>query len=165
MSNYISWLTLFSVPGVPELRLYSARVDAVSFSWVMPRGSLVHGYEVTWNIDHDQFASFRDFLSRKANNYTVTGLRGFGNATYSIFVTAHNSVGSATSTSMNLAAYLAVVDSGSPNQVSSSSDDNNAEIIGAVVAGFVILAVVVVAILVYRYKSKSKKPLDRPVYT
>ena len=178
VSHYTCDLSLIPAPGVPELRLYSATSDSISFSWSMSPGSVVDSYEVKWDRDHNQFASFRDLLSSKSNNYTVTGLKDYGNATFSISVTAHNAVGSATSPSMNVAANFAAVNSDDPTDpgtsstsddptdpgTSSTSDDNIPLIVGVVVGCVVILAMFVfIALLVYCYMSKSKKSKDTPV--
>lgn len=157
------------MPGTPELQLYSATPDSVSLSWTLQPGSLVDSYEIKWDRDHSQFATFRDILSPKVTNYTVTGLQGYENAVFSISVTASNAVGSATSPNMNIVANF-VTGSG-PSNVSggSGSDDNDTLIIGVVVAGLVILAIVIVivSLMIYHYKSKTngKNTTRTPVYT
>ena len=162
----MTFLSLTPAPGVPELRLFYATSDSVSFSWTMPPGSLVDSFEVKWNRNHTQFTSFRDLLSSRSNNYTVTGLKDYGNATFSITVTAHNAVGSTTSSSMNVAANFAAENSndrpGDPE--TSSTSDDTVLIVGVVVGGVVILAIVaVIALLGFCYKSKSKKRKETPV--
>ena len=155
--------------GVPELQIHSAMADSIFFSWTVPSGSVVDRYQIIWEINQDPLVTFRDsLLPVSFNNYTVTGLQGYGDPIVSITVTAYNSAGSATSSSMNVAANCAAGNSECPNhQVSSTnSDGNDVAIIGAVVGGFDILAVavVVVAVLIYRYKSKSRKNQKKPVY-
>ena len=158
-----------AVPGVPELRIFSATDDSLSVSWTMPNGSKVDQFEIQWErFVGSTSASFRDTLSSKSNNYTVTGLKGYDNATFSVSVTAYNAAGSATSSNINVAANFASGNTKSEGENSSSSSGgNNEATIGGIVAGFVILAiaVVVVAILVYHYKSKSKKNKPNAVYS
>ena len=157
------------MPGAPELRISSAMSDTVSFSWSVPSGSVVDSYEVNWDRDHDRFASFHEELPASANNYTVNGLEGYGNTTFSIFVTAHNSAGSKTSSTLHVAANFAQGNSSSMTGGSScDSDGDNIAIIGAAVAGCVILAitVVIVALLIYHYKSKLKREnSEQPITT
>ena len=166
MSSSFKSYYRFSVPGVPELQIHSAIADSIFFSWTVPSGSVVDRYQIIWEINQDPLVTFRDsLLPVSFNNYTVTGLQGYGDAIVSITVTAYNSAGSATSPSMNVAANFAAGNSN--HQVSSTnSDSNDVAIIGAVVGGFDILAVavVVVAVLIYRYKSKSRKNQKKPVY-
>ena len=176
---WIRFLILISVPGEPELRLYSATPDSISFSWTLPPGSLVDGYEVKWDRNHTQFATFREPLSSKAQNYTVTGLRDYDNATFTITVTAFNAVGIATSANMNIAANFASGTADMPTvtgsserpvatESSQSSDNeiNEALIAGIVVGGAVILAIAVVVVLViYCYKLKSDKKSNESLYS
>ena len=157
------------MPGIPELQIHSAIADSIIFSWTVPSGSVVDRYQIIWEINQDPLVTFREpsLLPVSFNNYTVTGLQGYGDAIVSITVTAYNSAGSATSPSMNVAANFAAGNSECPNhQVSSTNSDSNDIIIGAVVGGVDILAVavVVVAVLIYRYKSKSRKNQKKPVY-
>lgn len=153
-----------SVPGVPELRLFSATDSTLSISWSLANGSRVDRFEIQWDrYVGSTSASFRDSLPSSAYSYTVTGLKGYNNATFSVSVTAYNAAGSATSSRINVASNFA-----SGNAAPSSSGSNGeAATIGAVVAGFVILAiaVVVVALLVYHYKYKSKKNQTQAVYS
>ena len=158
-------LVVISVPGEPEIQLYSATPDSVSFSWSLPPGSVVDSFEVKWDRNHSQFATFRDSLSKSSNKYTVNGLRDFDNATYTITVTAFNNVGSSTSSNMNIVANFASgANNGPDGGVSESSGDDsegaNEELIaGVVVAGVVILAIaaVVLGLLVCHYKKSKKK--------
>lgn len=127
-------------------------------------------FEIEWERHvGSTAASFRDSLSSRSNNYTVTGLKGYDNATFSVTVTAYNAAGSATSPRVNVAANFASGntqgDDGSSG--SSSSSGNDEAVIGTVLGGLVILAiaVVVVAILVYHYKSKSKRNNKNAVYS
>ena len=93
--------------GAPELQISSATPDSVSFSWSVPSGSVVDSYEVNWDKNHDRFSSLNEELSASANSYTINGLEDYGNATFSISVTAYNSAGSRTSSRMNFAANFA----------------------------------------------------------
>ena len=168
------YFSISSVPGAPELRIYSATSDTASFSWSVPSGSVVDSYEVNWDRDHDRFSSFNEELPASANNYTITGLEGYGNATFSVSMTAYNSAGSKTSSRMNFAANFAT---GTPKSMdptsssdSGSGDDITIAIVGTVVAGCVILAIamVVVALLIYHYKksqSKKEDTVQPAVYT
>ena len=158
------------MPGAPELRISSATSDTVSFSWSVPSGSLVDSYEVNWDRDHNQFASFHEELSASANSYTINGLEGYGNTTFSISMTAHNSAGSKTSSALHVAANFAQGNSSSMTGASScDSNGDNMAIVGAAVAGCVILAitVVIVALLIYHYKkSQSKREnSEQPITT
>ena len=169
MSGF-NFLILISVPGEPELRLYLATPDSISFSWTLAPGSLVDGYEVKWDRNHTQFATFREPLPPKAQNYTITGLRDYDAATFTITVTAFNSVGSATSPNMSIAANFASGTTERPMATGSSqsSDDetNEALIAGIVVGGVVILAIAVVVVLVvYCYKLKSDKKSNESLYS
>ena len=162
------------MPGAPELRIYSATSDTVSFSWSVPSGSVVDSYEVNWDRDHNRFSSFNEELPASANNYTINGLEGYGNATFAISMTAYNSAGSKTSSRMNFAANFAT---GTPKSMdptsssdSGSDDDITIALIGTVLAGCVILAIatVVVALLIYHYKksqSKKEDAVQPAVYT
>ena len=154
----------FLVPGVPKLRLSSATANTISFSWTVPTGSIVDSYEIKWEIDHNQAASFRDtVLPTSFNSYTVTGLKDYGNATVSISVIAYNAVGSRTSPSLCIAADFAA---GNLDEHQGASCDD--AIIGAVVAGSLIipiaLALIIAALIVYRRKLKSKKyDISKPI--
>ena len=161
-----------AVPGVPELRIFSATDNTLSVSWTTPNGSKVDKFEIQWErFVGSTSASFRDTLSPRSNNYTVTGLKGYDNATFSVSVTAYNAAGSSTSSRVNVAANFASGNTLSMNEggtTSSSSDGGNDEaVIGGVVGGFVVLAiaVVVVTVLVYHYKLKSKKNKPTAVYS
>ena len=145
----------YAVPGIPKLRLSTASASSISFSWTVPAGSVVDHYEVTWEIEHNQAAVFRDTVfPTNLNNYTVTGLKEYGSTTLSISVTAHNAAGSISSPSLCTAADFAAA---SPDQDHDASCDG--AIIGATVAGSVIIAIalILVALLVFCYKLKSKK--------
>ena len=165
-------LLIYSAPGAPELQLYSATSDTLSFSWTLTPGSLVDRYEVNWSRNHTQFASFHDIVSSSASNYTVSGLSDYGNATIIITVTAFNAFGNATSTSMNIAASVATsqVNELEVAQDDSSSSDNNDDlIIGIIIAALVILAItaiiITILIIIYCYKSKSSKNSRKLVHS
>ena len=113
-----------------------------------------------WEIEVDPFVVFRDtVLPTSPNTYTVTGLMDYGNTIFSISVTAHNAVGSATSTNLCVEANFAVGSSTTtPDEAQDAS--HGEAIIGPVVAGSVIIAIaliIIVAVLVYCYNLKSKK--------
>ena len=121
---------------------------------------MVDSYEVNWDKNHDRFSSLNEELPASANNYTISGLEGYGNATFAISMTAYNSAGSKTSSRMNFAANFA------QGNTSRDSENDNIALIGAVLAGCVILAIatVVVALLIYHYKMSQSKTEDA-VYT
>ncbi|CAI8033639.1 hypothetical protein GBAR_LOCUS18975, partial [Geodia barretti] len=133
------------VPGEPELQLYSATPDTVSFSWRLPPGSAVDSFQVQWDRNHSQFATFRDTLSNSTHNYTVTGLKDYDNAMYTITVTAFNAVGSSTSSNMNFVANFVNGDAGGSevpeNSMGESEGPHEGLIAGVVVAGIVIIAI------------------------
>lgn len=129
-------------------------------------------FEVKWERNYTQFAKFHDRLSNSSNNYTVTGLKDYDNASYTVTITAYNGVGSSTSSNMN---FLANFASGVPPPTGGGggSGDDESEgideglIAGVVVAGVVILAIaaVVLGVLIYLHKSKSKRKSKKPVYS
>ena len=137
----------------------------------MPPGSAVDSFEVKWERNHSQLATFRDTLRPPSNNYTVTGLKDYGNATYTITVTALNGEGSSSSSNMNFVANFAATTSsggGAPESPESGSEGTDEGLIaGVVVIGLVILAivVVVVGVLVYCCKSKSRERSRKPAYS
>ena len=160
-----------TVPGEPELQLYSATPDTVSFSWRLPPGSAVDSFQVQWDRNHSQFATFRDTLSNSTHNYTVTGLKDYDNAMYTITVTAFNAVGSSTSSNMNFVANFVNGDAGGSevpeNSMGESEGPHEGLIAGVVVAGIVIIAIatVILGLMVYHYKSKSNKNSKKPLYS
>ena len=163
-NHFFQCLELLSYKSA-ELQICSVTVNSIFFSWTVTSGSVVDGYEIVWKIYHDQFVTFRDSLPPVSfNSYTVNGLQDCGDATISITVTAYNSGGSATSSSLNIAANIAA---GSGTLESPNSLNSDFVIIGAAVGGCVILAIavvtVVVTILIYHYKSKKNQ--KEPVYT
>ena len=88
-----------TVPGAPELTLTSATADSVSFSWTVPRGTVVEKYELTWTINNPQgtYTHSEFVLDTAERSYTITGLNSYHNTSIGITVTSFNEVGSSTS--------------------------------------------------------------------
>ena len=169
-TSYFYWhYSPYAAPGEPKLQLYHATDNSVSFSWTLPPGSLVDSFEVKWDRNHLQFATFRDTLPPSSNNYTVTGLKDRDNATYTVTVTACNGVGKTTSASMNFLANFAAANSGGVSERSEggSGEGDGAMIAGIVTAGLVVLAIaaVLLGLLVYHYKTRSRRNQKRRVYS
>ena len=115
-------------------------------------------YEIKWEIDHDQTVTFRETLLPKSfNTYTVTGLKAFGIATYSISVTAYNEVGNVTSPSLSVAANFSAGITSTEDNVTSCG----VAVIAAVATVALIIAIalglIIAALLAYIHNLKSKK--------
>ena len=105
-----------AVPGTPKLTLTSAAADSISFSWTVPRGTVVELYELMWNIvdgSQQTVEFFSDTASNTTDKYTVTGLDMYDSTIIEIMVTAVYVTGS--NSSATLSVRLDFLQSGSEN--------------------------------------------------
>ena len=163
-----------SAPGIPELELYRATADSVSFSWTMPSGSVVDSFEIKYEINHTRHATFVDILPPTAFNYTVTGLRDFDrSAIYSVAVIAQNGAGRTSSAKLKFVADFASGVGGGGGTMGGNEGDSEGSdgglIAGVVIAGVIVLVltIVIVIVLVWLYRTKTRKEdrSETPLYS
>ena len=125
-------------------------------------------FEVKWERNYLQLATFVDNIPPSFNNYTVTGLSESDNATYIITVTAINGAGMTSSVGINLVANFAASGRVTRGREEKSDEINEGLITGVVVAGVVIIAIalVIVIFLIVIYKTRSRQGHSKkPVYS
>ena len=161
-----------SAPGIPELELYRATADSVSFSWTMPSGSVVDSFEIKYEINHTRHATFVDILPPTAFNYTVTGLRDFDrSAIYSITVIAQNGAGRTSSAKLKFVADFASGGGGTMGGNESDSEGSDGGLIaGVVIAGVIVLVLTIVIVIVlvcktHKTKTKKEDRSETPLYS
>ena len=136
----------------------SFQPDSVTFSWSLPPGSVVDYFTVNWTIrNNSKTAQLSDILPSMSDSYTLTRLKAYRNANYTITVTAFNGVGNSTSSRMKIRSN---VDTACGASGSDSEGVDKALIAGVVVGVVVVLviATAVLGLLVYNCKSQKQNP-------
>jgi hypothetical protein len=143
---------------VPELQLDSFQPDSVTFSWSLPPGSVLDYFTANWTIQNNsKTAQLSDILPSTSNSYTLTGLKDYSNANYTITVTAFNGVGNSTSSRMKIRSNIDTA-CGVSGSVTSDSEVVDKALIAGVVVGVVVVLVIATAVLgLLVYNCKSQK--------
>ena len=100
-TNAISCVKLIAVapgPGQPILTVVYTTATSISLSWSVPSGSVVDSYEVMWTSDECPDDILNSSSTITDTSHIIGGLRG--GTSYSITVSATNSVGTAYSDSV-----------------------------------------------------------------
>ena len=127
-----------------------ATEDSLSLTWTVPPGSVVDIYQLNWDIQHTELAQFMiELTPARLNNYTITGLGSYGNASLAVSVTAINAVGNKTSPKLIFETDFA--------SQGDSEDSNQVLIIGAVLSGCVGIALLFAAVMAGLARHYKKK--------
>lgn len=144
------------VPGAPELTLIFVTADSVSFSWTVPNGTVVEGYELKWSIEKQ--VELRT-LSQAMNSYTISELGMYDNTTIEILVTAINDVGRRDSNPLTI--HSDFIQNGPKKN--SATNINIGIIIGGAVGVFLIgltigiIAGIIVFKLIHNCRNRKKR--------
>ena len=109
----------------------------------MPEGSAVNKYDIRWEFNFTpRFPSFRAALDSSITNYTISGLRDYGDVSLLVTLTAFNEVGNTTSPVLSVSANFATQHDGT-----CSRGSNEVLIAGGVTGGCVVIGLLIGLIL------------------
>ena len=84
---------LHAVPGQPIISVDNTTTTSIALSWILPIGSVVDSYEVTWTSDECPDDIHNGSITITNTSHIIGSLRV--GTSYSITVSATNSVGTA----------------------------------------------------------------------